>query len=122
MNDRAFLRIGAAAAVVGAIIAVAGNLLHPRQATARFARVAVAVGAAIALAQLAVETFAFKQAARAFVAAEQVDQVGAFWAANAIDKINTGLFATWTVVYLGIAPLLLGVATLRNRVYPTVLA
>ena len=30
MNDRSFLRLGAAAAVVGALLALAGNLLHPR--------------------------------------------------------------------------------------------
>src|SRR5438128_1643411 len=48
----------------------------------------------------------------------RADVVGAFWATNAVDHLNTALFAAWTIVYLGVAPLLLGVAIVQTRRYP----
>jgi hypothetical protein len=166
MSDRLFLRVGGGAAVVGAVLALVGNLLHPRYdapdadiyrsiaasdrfrvadfiliaalillvggtvAVARsmsggvggvlsdYGRLAAVVGGTIAIAGFGVETFAFKQQTSIFVGALQPDVNGAFWATEAIDRINTALFDTWTVVFLGVAPLLLGIAMLRTRRYP----
>jgi hypothetical protein len=167
MEDRSFLRLGAVAAVVGAVVALVGNLLHPRYGDipdselyrniadsdtwriadailvvalvltiagtvaiarslegghdgglARYGSMAAVLGGAIAIAQIGIETFAFKQAAVVVQHAQPQDIVGAFWATNAIDKLNTSLFDTWTIVYLGLAPLLLGTVALRTRRYP----
>jgi hypothetical protein len=159
------LRAGALAAIGGGILALYGNLLHPRYSDTddvklygkvansvlfsvadmlimlalvltvvgivtlaralqaaphdllpRYGAASAFVGVGIALAQVGIEVFAFKQSARAFVGAADGNQVSAFWATNAIDHVNTALFATWTIVYLGITPVLLGVAALRRRV------
>jgi hypothetical protein len=157
MDDRAYLRAGGAAAVVGGVLGLVGNLLHPRYGHVAdvdiYSRIAVSdrfriadfliiiallltmagfvavaralsggrgamlarlgadaalVGGAIAIASIALDLYAFKQAAPA-------DRVGAFWATNAIDKINTGALGAWTIVFLGVAPLLIGAAALAAR-------
>ena len=160
------LRVGGAAAVAGAVLALIGNLLHPRYdgadvdiyrsiassdrfriadfvlvaalillvaGTTTFARslhsdggvvlseygrLATLVGGTIAIAQFGVETYGLKQQAAAFAGAEAADMQGAFWATNAVDRLNTALFDTWTIVFLGIAPLVLGLAVLRIRRFP----
>ena len=166
MSDRQFLRVGGGAAVVGAALALVGNLLHPRYdapddeiyrriagsdrfrvadfilfaalillvagtiAIARsmrdgvggllseYGRLATVVGGTIAIAQFGVETYGLRQQAAVFAGASAQDTVGAFWATNAIDRLNSALFDTWTIVFLGLAPLLLGVAMLRTRRFP----
>lgn len=167
MNERTFLRIGGLAAIVGGVLALVGNLLHPRYdapdvevyrkiansdryrisdviillalmltvagivavsrslgsgrggALAQYGRVAALVGGSIAVAEIGLETYGFKQAAATFATARPGDQVGSFWATNAVDHINTGLFNTWTIVFLGVAPLLLGAAALTSRARPS---
>jgi uncharacterized protein DUF4386 len=88
-------------------------------ALARYGRLAAIVGGAVAVAELGIDTFALKVQAEVFAGAARQDVVGSFWATNAVDHLNTALFATWTIVYLGVAPLLLGVAIVRTRRYPT---
>lgn len=150
-------RVGAATMVSGALLALAGNLLHPRYgddpdvvtyrkiagsdrfriadvvivvaivlvtaglvsiarswhegtagALGHYGRLAALAGGTLALAQTGLETYGLKQQAAIFSSARPNDVVGAFWATNAIDHVNVALFATWTIVFLGIAPLLLG--------------
>jgi hypothetical protein len=167
LSDRSFLRLGGGTAVVGGLLALVGNVLHPRYSNlddvdrfrlmagssaliasdlvllaafacviagfvaiaasldegrvsglARFGRVSAIVGGAIALAETGIETFALVQSAKIFASASDANRVGAFWATSAVDHLNTGLFATWTVVLLGLVPLLLGLAIVLNRRYP----
>lgn len=168
MVDRAYLRAGGAAGVVGGVLGIAGNLLHPRYSDlsdveiyrriagsdrfwiadvlitlallltiagfvavaralsggrgatlARFGGDAALVGGAIAIGSVALDMYGLKQAAKNFARAARADQVGAFWATNAIDRINTGALGAWTIVFLGLAPLLIGGAALMARRKPT---
>jgi hypothetical protein len=166
MVDRNVLRMGGLAAVAGGVLALVGNLLHPRYdgddvdiyrriadsdryriadlillvavlltaagfvavsrsldsepaaGLAYYGRLAAVVGATIALAETGLEVYGLKQSAATFASASGPDQPGSFWATNAIDRINLGLFGTWTAVFLGVAPLLIGVAALRARRQP----
>jgi hypothetical protein len=60
--------------------------------------------------------------ARLFASADGQNQQGAFWATSALDKANASLFSTWTLLLLGLAPLLISVSMLRTRAFPTWLA
>jgi hypothetical protein len=82
---------------------------------AHYGRLAALLGGAVALAQIGLETYGFRQSAEAFAdAPEGANQVGAFWATNAVDHVNVALFGVWTLVFIGLAPLLLGAASLRQ--------
>jgi Domain of unknown function (DUF4386) len=168
MVDRSYLRVGGGAAVMGGILGVVGNLLHPRyrdisdvdmyrriagsgrfqaadllifvallmtvvgfvavaqalsaergQGLARLGGHAALVGGAIAIASISLDLYALKQSAEIFASAAANDRAGAFWATNAIDHINTGMFGAWTIVFLGAAPLLIGVAVVLSRQWAT---
>ncbi|MDQ1373021.1 MAG: hypothetical protein QOJ09_359 [Actinomycetota bacterium] len=84
-----------------------------------FGRLAAVVGASLALLDFGVTTYAIKEQATAFAGATGAQQVPAFWATNGLDHFLTALFNTWSIVLLGVAPLLLGLAVLRTRRYPT---
>jgi len=163
MDDRSFLRSGAFAAVAGGILALAGNLLHPRYpnvdnvvmypkiaksqtfviadliivvalvlviagfvalaqfaggAFGRWGRDAALVGGAIALASTGVEMYGLRQQAILFASAKGTNQVAAFWATDSINHLNIGTFAIWTLVFLGIAPLCIGVASIGSKRFP----
>ena len=83
-----------------------------------YGRLATLVGGTIAIAQFGVETYGLKQQAAVFAGAQATDVQGALWATNAVDRLNTAMFNTWTIVFLGLAPLLLGLAVLRMRRFP----
>lgn len=167
MADRSFLRWGGLAAVVGGVLALVGNVLHPRwtdmddveryreladsgiwkvdhlllvvalllttagtvaiarslegrdgDALAQYGRIATVVGGAISLAAIGLDAYAYRVAAENFVGAIPQDQVASFWAVNAIDHVSTALFNVFTLVLLGVAPLLIGLAAMRSRRYP----
>lgn len=167
MADGSVRRLGGGAAVLGGVLALVGNLLHPRYANtsdvARFSQIATsnryavadallvfaligvvvgvysiaavvredsdsaaarlggvvaAVGGAMAISQFAVEEYGLRQSARTFVSATRLDQRAAFFAAVGVDKLNSALFAGWTIVLLGVAPLLIGIAILRANRLP----
>lgn len=172
VENRSFLRLGAAAAVAGAVLALVGNLAHPRYTNtddverfrkiahsgvlttadlivlvalacitvglvavaeslqegasasglARAARIAATVGGAIGLLQIGVETSGLIQSAKLFAGAPQSQQVPAFWATSAVDHANSAMFDMWTIVLLGAAPLLLGLAMWAGKRYPLWLA
>jgi hypothetical protein len=82
---------------------------------AEYARLAAVVGGAIAVAESALQIYGYRQQARAFDGANAHNVVTAFWATNALDHATSALFAIATVLLLGLAPLLLGVAQLRER-------
>ena len=81
---------------------------------AGYGRLAAVTGGAIAVLQEGLQLFAYRQQARAFAEANTDNVVSAFWATNAVDHISGALFATWTIVLLGLAPLLLGAMQLRS--------
>lgn len=167
MADRSFLHWGGLAAVLGGVLALVGNALHPRwtdvedtelyrnvadsgvwkfdhlllmvalvlttagsvaiarslhdgdgDTLARYGLLATVVGGAIALTGIGLDTYAYRAAAENFVGATEQDQVGAFWAVNAVDHVSTALFNVFTFVLLGVSPLLLGMAAIRSRRYP----
>ena len=169
--ERSTLRMGGAAAVVGGVLALVGNLLHPRwtdiddvelyeniadsgiwevdhlllvvgillivggvtavarsleggagHAFARYGLLATVVGGAIALADISIDASAMRTAAENFAEAGQEDRVGAFWAANAVDHVASAMFNMFTIVLLGVSPLLLGMAAVRSGRYPAALA
>lgn len=171
MGNRSVLRAGGAAAVLGGVLAMVGNLLAPRwtniddperyrkiadsgvwradgvilvfagilivagtvaiakslegggsDALAYYAKVAAVVGGSIALLDFAMTASAIKDSAEAFASANAQNQVSAFWATNALDHTLTSVFNLWSILLLGISPLLLGVAVLRTRRYATWLA
>lgn len=80
------------------------------------ARLAAIVGGSLALGQTGIELSALGESADQFAAAHGTNQVGAFWSTAAVDQINAALFATWTVLLLGIAPILMtGALRLAGR-------
>jgi hypothetical protein len=85
---------------------------------AGYGRLATVVGAPLALLDFGLTTSAIKDQADVFAHAPKQDVVGAFWATNSLDHTLTALFNTWSVLVLGIAPLLLGAAALRTKRYP----
>jgi len=161
------VRVSAIAAVVGAVLALAGNLIHPRSDDSDFetyqrfahssslrsadlilivalilltvAAVGIArslegndlevfarlgalfgvVGGTIAIAQFGLESYAYRLQAQVFEGARPADLRGAFWATNAVDHVNSGLFMTWTLVFLGIAPFVIGLGMARSTRWPT---
>ncbi|MCU1588826.1 MAG: hypothetical protein JWP11_82 [Frankiales bacterium] len=102
------------------ILAIASSLRGGRGNDAAWlGAAAVAAGGAIALAQNSLEMFGYRQMARVFAGADGQNQQGAFWATSALDKANSSLFSTWTLLLLGLAPLLISVAMLQTRSFPT---
>jgi len=85
---------------------------------ARYGRMATVIGGSIALAATSLDMFAFKEEAQNFATAGARDATSAFWATHAIDKIGVGLFNVWTIVFLGLAPVLIGLAMLRSDRFP----
>ena len=111
--------------VVAIILITAGTVAVARSlegggsdALAAYGRLAAVVGASIALMDFAITASAFKDSADAFASATRQDQVSAFWATNAIDHVLGAMFSAWTIVLLGVSPLLLGAAALRTKRYP----
>jgi hypothetical protein len=102
------------------ILAIASSLRGGRGNDAAWlGAAAVGAGGAIALAQNSLELFGYRQMARVFAGADGQNQQGAFWATSALDKANSSLFSTWTLLLLGLAPVLLSVAMLQTRAFPT---
>lgn len=115
--------VAAAIVLVALMLVTAAFVALGRPGTAgliepiRHGAVAAAlVGGTIALAQAALQLSAYRQQAKAFDGANSHNVVSAFWATNAIDHVSAALFALWTLVLLGVAPMLLGVAQMRERV------
>lgn len=103
------------------------GLVHRLREAATLARLgylAVVVGGTIAVAQDGVELFAFRNQAHDFAVTTfgSSDFSGSFWSTNALDGLNGALFATWTVVLLGLAPILISLTLLATRAYPSWLA
>jgi hypothetical protein len=168
MGDRSVLRMGGAAAVVGGVLALLGNLLAPRwtniddperyrkiadsgvwrvdglilvfagilivagtvaiakslegggvDGLAMYGRLAAVVGGTLALLDFGMTASAIKDSADSFAASTGANQVSAFWATNALDHTLGAVFNTWSIVLLGVSPLLLGAAALRTRRYPS---
>jgi hypothetical protein len=109
--------------IVGVALVLAGLVGLARMlgddAIAYNGRIAVVVGGALTIAQLGVELYGVRQQARIFADAGATDRPGAFWSTNAIDQVSSALFATWTVFFLGVAPLLIGWAIYRARMFPS---
>jgi hypothetical protein len=102
------------------VLAIASSLRGGRGNDAAWlGAAAVAAGGVIALAQNSLELFGLRQMARVFASADGQNRQGAFWATSALDKANSSLFSTWTLLLLGLAPLLISVAMLQARAFPT---
>jgi hypothetical protein len=79
------------------------------------ARVTALVGGTIAVAQFGLELYGYRQEARLFASVPSgTNQVSAFWATSALDHLNSGLFDVWTMLFLGVTPLLLSFAMRRT--------
>lgn len=83
--------------------------------SARLGYLAALGGGVIAVAQTGVELYGYRQQAKVFVDIVGARQDGAYWATGAIDGMNAALFATWTVVLLGLAPVLISLALASGR-------
>lgn len=158
---------GVGALLVGAgVLALAGNLVHPRYSGAdvviygriahsalfvaadlvllpalllltiglvglarrtpgtagAVARVCAIVGGGIALTQTGIELQAVRQQARILAAAPSGDRPGAFWSTNALDRLNGALTASWIVLLLGVAPLIVALIQLTAKSAPRAIA
>jgi hypothetical protein len=87
-----------------------------------YARLAAVAGGTLAVLGTAVDLFAYRQQAMSFADAKDPQVVPAFWATNAVDHLSAATFAAWTLLLLGIAPLLMGAGQLRDRAANPVLA
>jgi len=85
---------------------------------AYYGRLAAVVGGSLAVLQTGVELYGYRYLAKAFAGADDHNVVSAFWATNALDHLSSAMFALWTLVLLGIAPVLIGAGQLRARVRP----
>jgi hypothetical protein len=81
--------------------------IGPGHPVAHAGRLTALVGGTIAVIQSGVDLAAVRQQAITFSDAGPGDQVGAFWSTNSLDRLSSGLFALWTVILLGLSPLLL---------------
>jgi hypothetical protein len=112
--DSTWFAVADVVLIVGIALVIAGLVAVTRlfagDAIGTTARSAVVIGGALALGQLGIELFGVRQQARIFADAGPNDVSGAFWAANALDHVSSALFASFTVLLLGAAPLLISVA------------
>src|SRR4051812_12172026 len=105
------------------IMVIAWTMLGgPARDLARLGSVAILAGGILGVLQLGVENYAFRQLARTFVGANDENRQGAFWATSAVDHVNSAMFSTWSMLFLGLAPVLLGLAMTVSRQYPSWLA
>lgn len=81
-----------------------------------YGRVAVAGGATLALLYAGLRLYGVKQQARAFAGANRFNEDAAFWATNAVDHVSQTVFALWTTLLLGIAPILIGTGQRRGAI------
>jgi hypothetical protein len=107
--------LGAVLLVTAAFVALTRTFsATPTSELASLGRAAALVGGMIAVLQTGFELYAYKQQAAAFASANSHNVVSAFWATNALDHASSAMFATWTLVLLGIAPILISVMQLRG--------
>lgn len=169
MDDRTFYRIGAVCAVVGGVLGVIFNLLHPRGsefvndfpkelqtiadsglwitvhvgiglalligigAAAPIARylsrgrgapwawtglVLFVLTASLGVVTVAIDGWASKQMANAWVHAAPAAKPAALLAARAVSAVGTGLFSALIVSFFGITPLVFGMAFLADGTLP----
>jgi hypothetical protein len=103
-------------ALTGALLVVTIGLvgladhIGPGHPVAHAGRITAMLGGTIAVIQSGVDLGAVRQQAITFADAGTGDQVGAFWSTNSLDRLSSGLFALWTVILLGLTPLLLSTA------------
>ena len=106
-------------ATVG-VMTIAWTLLGgPGRDLARIGSAAALAGGLLGVLQFGVENYAYRQLARAFASADAADRRGAFWATSAVDHVNSAMFSVWSMLFLGLAPLLIGLAMMANRQYPS---
>jgi hypothetical protein len=94
----------------------------PHAELAYYGQLAAVIGGTIAIAQTGLGVYAYRQAAMDFAGSDDRNVVSAFWATNALDRLNGAMFGTWTIVLLGIAPAIIGLIQLRSQVVATWLA
>lgn len=80
------------------------------------------IGVAIALVNVAVDGPAMKEVAEAWAAASGTERDALFAAADVLRSVDIALFSTWTLVLVGVTPLLLGCAILTGGGLPRWLA
>jgi len=103
-------------ALVGALllgtIGLVGLADHigPAHPVTHAGRLTALMRGTIAVIQSGIDLGAVRQQAITFADAAPGDRVGAFWSTNSLDRLSSGLFALWTVILLGLTPLLLSTA------------
>lgn len=102
--------------VTAAFVGLTRSLTTRDSELALYGRLATVIGGALAILQVGLELYGYRQQARAFDGANSNNAVSAFWATNALDHISAAMFATWTIVLLGLAPILIGAAQWRSDV------
>lgn len=114
-----FLTAGLATLITG-LVTRSGR---PRPILAELARLAIIVGGTLAIAQTTVELTGLRQQARTFAQAPVTNNADAFWATNSLDSLNNALSATWTLILIGVAPVLIVLSCRRLAAkYPLPLA
>ena len=80
-----------------------------------YGRLAAVMGGTIAALETGIALYAYRVQAQAFADADGSDVAPAFWATSTLDHVTAALFGVWTLLLLGLAPLLIGAAQLRAR-------
>ncbi len=104
--------------VLGGLVALDRYLQDsPGSAWARLMLVVGTTGAAVALVHTGVDGFAFKQAAERWAAAGRPTDGASYEVVQMMDAVSNGLFNVFNGTFLGVAPLLGGIAVLRSGLF-----
>src|SRR5919106_3025312 len=113
------LRLGAGAGIVGALIGMVGNLLHPAVPTGDPEGIARTIaGITVGLILVTVDGLAAKHLADAWAAAPPEEEISALRVVLAEETINFSLAALFNILFAGVTFVLYGLAVAWSRVYP----
>ena len=85
----------------------------------RFALWSVLAGGAVAFVSIGIDGFGVRAMARELVAARPENQAAAFYGARSAVLLSFATFATFVIVLLGVAPVLLGLGMAWSDRYPS---
>jgi hypothetical protein len=111
--------LGLLLVVLGALAVVASLAGRSTgQPVAAFARPLVMIGGTVALLDVTIYLSAYHLVADQYVNAAPGDVQAALYGAAAVGAVGGALHALWTLLLLGVVPILLGLAMYRTRLYP----
>lgn len=115
--------------LIAAILLIAGGLFAlarslkggPAEGLARLAKGSLLISTSVALVTLGIDGFSSKDASDAWAAATGPGKDAAFAAAAAVVTVAWGAFMVMTMTFIGLTPMLFGLAITRSQEYPAAL-